>query len=149
MADGVSRSGGPRLRHVPAAQLSEATVQTSGMRRLEAISGTTVGSAEVWMGETHMAPATRSSDHHHGGTETAIFVVSGQPRFVFLDGEAEVAIDARPGDDVFVPPWVPHREENPAPDMEAVVVIARSSREAVVVNLASLAAGHTEAGTER
>jgi uncharacterized RmlC-like cupin family protein len=140
MAEGVPRSGGPRLRHVPAAQLSEATAQTDGMRRREAISGTTVGSAEVWMGETRMAPATRSGDHHHGATETAIFVVSGQPRFVFLDGEAAVAIDARPGDYVFVPPWVPHREENPSPDTEAVVVIARSSQEAVVVNLQSLSA---------
>jgi uncharacterized RmlC-like cupin family protein len=65
---------------------------------------------------------------------------------MFLDGEAEVAIDARPGDYVFVPPWVPHREENPSPDTEAVVVIARSSQEAVVVNLPSLAAGHAGAG---
>jgi uncharacterized RmlC-like cupin family protein len=35
---------------------------------------------------------------------------------------------------VFVPPHTPHREENPGDD-EAVVVIARSSQEAVVVNL--------------
>lgn len=34
-------------------------------------------------------------------------------------------------------PYVPHREENPGAD-EAVVVIARSSQEGVVVNLPSL-----------
>jgi uncharacterized RmlC-like cupin family protein len=89
------------------------------------------------MGETHMAPATRSADHHHGATETAIFVVAGHPRFVFLDEGREVAIETSPGDYVFVPPWVPHREENPGAE-EAVVVLARSSQEAVVVNLPTL-----------
>jgi uncharacterized RmlC-like cupin family protein len=38
---------------------------------------------------------------------------------------------------VFVPPWTPHREENPGTE-EAVVVIARGSQEGVVVNLPSL-----------
>lgn len=127
------------LHHVPAGQLSEDTAQSANMLRREAISGKTVGSSDLWMGQTHMAPATRSANHHHGATETAIYVVSGHPRFVFLDDGAEVGIEASPGDYVFVPPWVPHREENPSPDTEAVVVIARSSQEAVVVNIANLA----------
>jgi uncharacterized RmlC-like cupin family protein len=33
---------------------------------------------------------------------------------------------------------VPHREENPSPDEEAVVVLARSTQEGIVVNLPSL-----------
>jgi uncharacterized RmlC-like cupin family protein len=37
-----------------------------------------------------------------------------------------------------VPPFVAHREENRSPDEEAVVVIARSTQEAIVVNLPSL-----------
>ncbi len=37
-----------------------------------------------------------------------------------------------------MPPYVPHREENPSPDDEAVVVIARSTQEAIVVNLPEL-----------
>jgi uncharacterized RmlC-like cupin family protein len=32
-----------------------------------------------------------------------------------------------PGDYVFVPPYVAHREENPDPDHPAVIVIARST----------------------
>ncbi|MFF4125054.1 cupin domain-containing protein [Microbispora rosea] len=77
-----------------------------------------------------------------GDSETAIYVVSGTPSFVFLDVDAEepheVRIDTKPGDYVFVPPFVPHREENPDPDLEAVVVIARSTQEAIVVNLPEL-----------
>jgi len=126
-----------RLRHVRGASLSGDTGQTSGMTRLEAISGKSVGSAKVWMGQTHVAPGTSSGDHHHGDTETAIYVVSGNPVFVFGEGGREVRLETEPGDYVFVPPFVPHREENPGAD-EAVVVIARSSQEAVVVNLPSL-----------
>ena len=37
-----------------------------------------------------------------------------------------------------VPPFAPHREENPNAAEEAVVVLARSTQEAIVVNLASL-----------
>ncbi|RCV50830.1 cupin domain-containing protein [Marinitenerispora sediminis] len=127
-----------RLEHVRAADLTSDTRQTSGMRRFEAISGKTVGSRKIWMGETHVGPATNSGDHHHGEAETAIYVVSGHPSFVFADGDEEVRIDTGPGDYIFVPPYVPHREENPSPDEEAVVVIGRSTQEGIVVNLPSL-----------
>jgi uncharacterized RmlC-like cupin family protein len=125
------------LRHIRGAELSGDTNQTTGMTRLEAVSGKTVGSTKVWMGQTHVAPHTNSGDHHHGEAETAIYEVSGHPVFVFAEGEREITIRTEPGDYVFVPPFVPHREENPTGD-EAVVVIARSSQEGVVVNLPSL-----------
>ncbi|MER7279510.1 cupin domain-containing protein [Dactylosporangium sp. NPDC000244] len=129
------------LRHVRGAELTGDTGQTSGMTRLEAISGKTVGSEKLWMGRTHVAPATSSGDHHHGEAETAIYVVSGHPVFVFAkdaaEGGEEIRLEAGPGDYIFVPPYVPHREENPGAE-EAVVVIARSSQEGVVVNLPSL-----------
>jgi uncharacterized RmlC-like cupin family protein len=108
------------------------------MRRVEALSGASVGSKALWMGQTHVAPAATSENHHHGESETGIYVVSGHPVFVFLDGEAERRLEAGPGDYLYVPPWVPHREENPDPDNEAVVVIARTTQEAIVVNVADL-----------
>ena len=64
-------------------------------------------------------------------------MVSGHPAFVFAEGDREVRLQAEPGDYIFVPPYVPHREENPGAE-EAVVIIARSSQEAIVVNLDSL-----------
>ena len=125
------------LVRVRRGELSGDTGQTAGMTRLEAISGKNAGSQKVWMGQTHVAPGTNSGDHHHGEAETAIYVVSGNPVFVFAEGEQEVRIETEPGDYVFVPPYVPHREENPGA-AEAVVVIARSSQEGIVVNLPSL-----------
>ncbi|MEV4839379.1 cupin domain-containing protein [Nonomuraea sp. NPDC049486] len=126
------------LRHLTPEDLSGATAQSAGMRRLAAVSDATTGSRRLWMGQTHVAPATRSADHHHGESETAIYVVSGRPVFVFLEDGGERRIETGPGDYVFVPPFVPHREENPDPEQEAVVVIARSTQEAIVVDLPDL-----------
>jgi uncharacterized RmlC-like cupin family protein len=130
----------PNLRHVPGAQVDAETAQTAGMRRFAAISNHTVGSERLWMGQTHVSPSTASDNHHHGEAETAIYVVSGTPEFVFLDEQTGVErrIHAAPGDFVFVPPYTPHREENNDPDSEAVVVLARSTQEAIVINLPSL-----------
>jgi uncharacterized RmlC-like cupin family protein len=128
------------LKHTRADGLSEDTAQTPGMRRYEAISGRLSGSRGIWMGKNHVAPGMRSADHHHGEAETGIYVVSGHPVFVFLEDGAERRIETGPGDYVYVPPFVPHREENPSPDEEAVVVLARSTQEGIVVNLPSLRA---------
>jgi uncharacterized RmlC-like cupin family protein len=136
------------IRHIRPEDLSGQTSQTSGMTRREAISGRTVGSSKVWMGQTHVAPMTSSGDHHHGEAETAIFVLSGHPVFVFAEGERETRITTQPGDYVFVPPYTPHREENPGAD-EAIVVIARSSQEGIVVNMPSLWEGGAGGTSDR
>lgn len=130
----------PNLRHIASADLDRDTAQTPGMDRRSAVSAHRVGSEKLWMGETHVGPAQRSGDHHHGEAETAIYVVSGHPEFVFLDERtgAERRLTPEPGDYVFVPPYTPHREENNSPDEPAVVVLARSTQEAIVVNLPSL-----------
>jgi uncharacterized RmlC-like cupin family protein len=138
MADRTGRPAERRLELVPAGQLSADTAQTPDMQRFAAICGRTVGSQSLWMGLTRLAPGARSGTHHHGESETAIYVVSGHPVFVFVDGagdHAEVRLEPSAGDFVFVPPFVAHREENPSADSEAVVVIARSTQEAIVVNL--------------
>jgi uncharacterized RmlC-like cupin family protein len=92
------------------------------------------------MGRTEIAPGASSGDHHHGESETAIYVVSGAPAFVFRDpGSGElVRLEPEPGDYIFVPPHIPHREENRSADQAAVIVIARSTQEAIVVNLPGL-----------
>jgi len=128
------------LRLITPGDLSGNTAQSSGMQRSAAISGALVGAGQLWMGRTVMAPGGRSADHHHGDSETGIYVVSGTPAFAFRDQESGqiVRLQTGPGDFVWVPPHVPHREENPSPDAEAVLVVARSTQEAIVVNLPGL-----------
>jgi uncharacterized RmlC-like cupin family protein len=128
-----------RLHHIAGGDVTADTAQTGGMRRFAAISGATVGARDLWMGQTHVAAATASANHHHGESETAIFVVSGHPVFIFANEDGtEQRLATEPGDYIYVPPFAPHREENPDPDQEAVVVIARTTQEAIVVNLVSL-----------
>jgi len=127
-----------RVHHVKASEISSDTAQSGGMRRFAALSGQSVGTEKLWMGETHVSPQAVSANHHHGESETAIYVRSGHPEFVFHDGVQEVRISTAPGDYIFVPPYLPHREENPDPDTPAEVVIARSTQEAIVVNLPAL-----------
>jgi uncharacterized RmlC-like cupin family protein len=129
-----------QLRLIKAGQLSGSTAQTSGMIRAAAISGPLVGSQSLWMGTTVLPPRTSSGDHHHGASETGIYVVSGHPAFVFRDPATSrlTRLETGPGDFVWVPPHVPHREENTSPDAGAVVVIARTTQEAIVVNVSEL-----------
>jgi uncharacterized RmlC-like cupin family protein len=131
-------ANGKRLHHIPAGSTTAGTTQTSGMTRFAAISGDSVGAQAIWMGETHVPPNTDSGPHHHGHSETGIYVVSGDPVFVYHDGDKEVRVQTHPGDYVYVPPFIPHVETNPSPEVEAVVVIARSTQEAIVVNLKDL-----------
>jgi uncharacterized RmlC-like cupin family protein len=128
-----------RLALIKHEDLSSATAQTAGMVRTAAISGELVGARSLWMGRTTLPAGISSGDHHHGDSETGIYVVSGHPVFVFRDPDsAELTrLEAKPGDYIWVPPHVRHREENPG-QAEAVVVIARSTQEAIVVNVDSL-----------
>jgi uncharacterized RmlC-like cupin family protein len=127
-----------RVHHVKASEISSDTAQSEGLQRFAALSGGSVGAEKLWMGETHASPGTASANHHHGESETAVYVRSGNPEFVFHDGVQEVRISTQPGDYIFIPPHLPHREENPDPNTPAEVVIARSTQEAIVVNLPEL-----------
>src|SRR5262249_30358424 len=114
--------------------------QTSGMIRSAAISGDLTGAQSLWMGRTELPPGVTSGDHHHGESETGIYIVSGSPVFVYRDqasGEI-VRLETTPGDYVWVPPHVPHREENPSATQTAIIVLARSTQEAIVVNVPAL-----------
>jgi uncharacterized RmlC-like cupin family protein len=128
------------LRLIRPAELSAATAQTTGMIRSAAISGDLTGARSLWMGRTELPPGVNSGDHHHGESETGIYVVSGNPVFVCRDpGTGDIVrLETQPGDYVWVPPNVPHREENPSADCSAIVVIARSTQQAIVVNVSEL-----------
>ena len=59
------------------------------------------------MGETHVAPGVSSADHHHGESETAIYVVAGHPAFVVPPRRGREPDRDLAGDYVFVPPFTP------------------------------------------
>jgi uncharacterized RmlC-like cupin family protein len=136
--DAVKAAPRNRVRHIKSSELDASTAQSDGMQRFAALSGASVGSEKMWMGETLAAPGSVSANHHHGDSETMIYIRSGHPEFVFFDGVSEIRVRTNPGDYIFVPPHLPHREENPDLSTPAELVIARSSQEAIVVNLPAL-----------
>lgn len=121
------------VRVVKAEQFDPNTPQTSGMSRVAAVSRETVGSQGIWAGVTDVAPHAATGTHHHGEQETVIYVVSGHVRMRWGD-HLEYEVDADAGNFIYVSPFVPHREINPA-DEASQWVIVRNGHDPIVVNL--------------
>jgi uncharacterized RmlC-like cupin family protein len=122
-------------RIVKPLQFDDDTPQTSGMRRLAAVSGLLVGSEKLWAGVMMAEPSTTSKVHHHGPLETVVYVAEGRSTLRWgrrLEHETELEA----GDFLFVPPHLPHQEINPSADQPALWIVVRSGPEAIVVDLA-------------
>ena len=104
------------------------------MLRQAAISTGLVGANKIWVGFVELGPGMRSAVHHHGEAESAIYIVSGQARFLCGD-QLETSYDAEPGDFVWVPPHVAHVEINRSDNEPLLTVVARSTQKALVFNL--------------
>jgi uncharacterized RmlC-like cupin family protein len=104
------------------------------MRREEAVSRSLVGAESLWFGYVELAPGATSAVHHHGESESAIYVVSGHARF-WAGDDLGSRQDADAGDFVWVPPHEVHVESNRSDDEPVRMVVCRSTQEAIVVNL--------------
>lgn len=111
-----------------------ADTASGAMWREAAVSADTTGAEELWMGYVELAPGMRSAHHHHGDSESAIYIISGEARFLTGD-RLEEAHDAGAGDFVSVPPHLRHVEMNLSATEPVRMVVARSTQEAIVVNL--------------
>lgn len=120
------------LKVVRAADLSDRTAQTPGMLRRTAIDGESVGARTLWVGRVTTEPGMRSGAHHHGDSESAIFVLSGRVRMLFGDGLSE-SLEAGPGDYIYVPPNSIHVEMNASDSEPAEVIVIRDNQENIVV----------------
>jgi uncharacterized RmlC-like cupin family protein len=125
-------SPGAGIQVVRSADLSDQTAQTPGMVRRTAIDAASVGARTLWVGRVTTDPGMKSGAHHHGDSESAIFVVSGHVRMLFGDGLAE-SVDAGPGDYIYVPPNCIHVEMNASNSEPAEAIVIRDSQENIVV----------------
>ena len=107
---------------------------SGAMRREAAISRSLVGAQQIWVGYVELPPGLSSAPHHHGECESAIYIIAGSARFRTGPGYEQVET-ARPGDFVWVPPQLPHIEENTSSDEPVRMVVVRSTQETLVVNL--------------
>ncbi|SDP41642.1 Cupin domain-containing protein [Klenkia soli] len=108
------------------------TAQTPGLRRFAAICADKTGSSELWMGYAVLEPGGKTGVHHHGESETAIFVISGVTRW-WVGEELDDVREAHAGDFVFIPPGIVHWEQNASETEPVEMIVARSTQEAIVV----------------
>jgi uncharacterized RmlC-like cupin family protein len=99
---------------------------TPGMVREEAFAG-----ERMWSGTARTEPGMVSGWHHHGGYETTIYVLSGALRMEFGPGGADT-VEAGPGDFVYVPRGVVHREANPSGEPADLVLVRAGQGESTV-----------------
>lgn len=126
MADSV-RVIKPRDRDI-------STAQTAGMFRAEGVGALTVGAKGLWVGHVTVSRGVRSGAHHHGETESAIYIISGKARFRYGD-RLEHTVEAETGDFIFVPPYIVHQEINGSDEHPVLMIVCRSSQENIVVNV--------------
>src|ERR1700716_2712081 len=122
------------VRVIRAGELDPNTAQTPGMSRASAIDHARAGAQKLWAGTVTIHPSAKTGAHHHGETESVIYVVKGRARMRWGE-RLEYMAEAGPGDFIFVPPFVPHQEINASPNEPLECVLVRSDNEAVVVNL--------------
>ncbi|WP_151482134.1 cupin domain-containing protein [Streptomyces albicerus] len=91
--------------------------QTPGMERQEA-----VATDETWSGFVRTEPGMVSGWHHHGAYETIAYVLTGSLKMEFGPGGSDT-VEASPGDFVYVPKGVVHRESNPSAEPADLVVV--------------------------
>jgi uncharacterized RmlC-like cupin family protein len=72
--------------------------------------------------------------HHHGEYETTIYVLAGGLRMEFGPDGANT-VEAGPGDFIYVPKGVVHREINPSAE-PADIVVVRAGRGESTINVA-------------
>jgi uncharacterized RmlC-like cupin family protein len=76
----------------------------------------------------------KTGPRHHGELETVLYVVRGRVRMRWGD-HLELNEEARAGDFIYVPPYVPHREINGSLNEICEAVLVRSGQAPAVINL--------------
>jgi uncharacterized RmlC-like cupin family protein len=121
------------VRIIRADRRSNATPQTSGMKREAGIAPETTGNQALWMGVVTTPGGMVSGWHHHGDCETGIYVLQGRARFRWGPGGTESA-EVGPGDFLAVAPSAVHMEEALG-DEDVMFVVARACSGIIVVNV--------------
>src|SRR2546423_6264254 len=107
---------------------------SGAMRREAAVSDALVGAGVLWFGYVELAPGAVSAVHHHGESESAIYVISGSARF-WSGADLSQSHDAEAGDFVWVPPHEVHVEANRSATEPVRMAVGRVTPKAIGVHL--------------
>jgi uncharacterized RmlC-like cupin family protein len=90
--------------------------------------------AQTWIGTVSLKPHAKTTAHHHGRHEVAVYVVKGRGQIRWGKG-LEFFAEVMPGDFVYFAPYVPHQEMYLDADETLDFVVVRSDNERIVVDL--------------
>jgi uncharacterized RmlC-like cupin family protein len=88
----------------------------------------------MWSGVARTEVGMMSGWHHHGEYETTIYVLTGALKMEF-GPDGSTTVEAGPGDFIYVPKGVVHRESNPSAE-PADIVVVRAGRGESTINVA-------------
>jgi uncharacterized RmlC-like cupin family protein len=108
---------------------SQDTAQTPGSHRVAAITREHGTPSSMWGGLFTVAAGGQTAIHHHGKQDTVVYALPGTAPI------REFSAPAQPGDFVYVPAYLPHKEINLSEDAEFTWVVVRSTPQPIVVNL--------------
>jgi uncharacterized RmlC-like cupin family protein len=110
------------------------TPQTSGMTRAAAITHAKAGASKLWA--RHNGGSTGRQDRTASPRRTGDRALRGKRTCSNAMGDQlELSEEARPGDFIYVPPYVPHQEINASPDEICEAVVVRDGQDPIVINL--------------
>ena len=90
-----------------------------------------VSTDNMWSGFVRTEAGMASGWHHHWEYETVIYVLSGLLRMEFGPGGSS-SVEASPGDFVFVPNGVVHRESNLSAEPGDLIVVRAGRGESTI-----------------
>ena len=120
-------------RRLPPASWVRQPGQTDAMLRAVAISRDTVGSQGLYSSIVTTAPGGRTRVHHHGPARRRSTSCPGGPGFTWGPNGVEEAMEAEPGDVVYIAAEEVHVEENASTSEPLVVLVTRNCAEGVNV----------------
>ena len=110
----------------------EVEVASGSMTRLAGVSKALAGTEGIHLAIATIPPGCASSPHYHVNCESAIYVVSGNGRF--LTGKnLETTLDIAKGDFIYVPPDSVHQPVNDSKSETMELIVARNAPVEVVV----------------
>jgi uncharacterized RmlC-like cupin family protein len=99
---------------------------TPGMDRQQAFA-----TGGMWSGFVRTEAGMMSGWHHHGEYESMVYVLSGLLKLEFGPGGSDT-VEAGPGDFVYVPSGVVHREGNPSAQPADIIVVRAGHGESTI-----------------
>ena len=110
----------------------EVEVASGSMTRLAGVSNALAGADGIHLAIATIPPGCASSPHYHVNCESAIYVSSGNGRF--LTGKnLEKTLDIGPGDFIYVPPDSVHQPVNDSLSEAMELIVARNAPVEIVV----------------